>query len=528
MPSGGIEALVEAVANGSLSEREAVMAASPVDVETALHAQFDDGGTALATGVGASPGAAAGQVYFDLDSCLDAADRGELVILAAEETSPADEIAMRLAEGIVTAKGGTASHAAVVARGWGLPAVCGAETLTFSAAGMHAGEVVVAAGDTISIDGASGEIFLGDLGAGGGGGSESLDTLLRWADQVRGSTVGVRANADSAADATQARELGAEGIGLCRTEHMFLGDRLPLVQNVILAATDADAAAALEALGDSQRADFVALLAAMEGLPVTIRLLDPPLHEFLPDELELAVAEATGELDDAAKDLAAAVRHWSEQNPMLGTRGVRLAIVRDGLYRMQVKALLQAAAAQSASGTPPEIGIMIPLVSDVAELELVRSWIEAEIQAVAAETELGELTIGTMIETPRAALTAGAVAQHAEFFSFGTNDLTQLTWGFSRDDVETRVIGRYRELGLLDANPFERLDQDGVGTLVSSAIAAGRAATPGLEIGVCGEHGGDPSSIHFLVAAGVDYVSCSPFRVPVARLALAQAIGESG
>jgi pyruvate,orthophosphate dikinase len=520
--SSGIDGLVARVAAGELSERDAVLAASPTEVEAALHAQFEGGGTAVASGIGASPGAAVGQVYFDVDSCLDAADRGELVILAADETSPADEIAMRMAEGIVTAKGGSASHAAVVARGWGIPAVCGADTLTFDDAGMHAGDTVIAAGETISIDGATGDIFLGDLGAGGGGGSESLDTLLAWADTVRGDHVGVRANADSGEDAAQARSLGAEGIGLCRTEHMFLGDRLPLVQNVILAADDAAAEAALVELGEMQRTDFVALLEAMDGLPTTIRLLDPPLHEFLPDAVELAVAEAMGELDDAGRAVAEAVHHWSEANPMLGTRGVRLAIVRDGLYRMQVQSLLAAAAERTAAGGTPIIEIMIPLISDVAELTMVRSWIEEEVAASTAD--LGDITIGTMIETPRAAITAGVVADQAQFFSFGTNDLTQLTWGFSRDDVEARVIAKYQELGLLDANPFERLDRAGVGSLVAQAIVDGRANNPSLKIGVCGEHGGEPSSIEFFVGAGVDYVSCSPYRVPVARLALAQAV----
>jgi pyruvate,orthophosphate dikinase len=262
----------------------------------------------------------------------------------------------------------------------------------------------------------------------------------------------------------------------------------------------------------------------MDGLPVTIRLLDPPLHEFLPDATELAVAEAMGTLDANDAVLAAAVRHWSEQNPMLGTRGVRLAIVRDGLYRMQVRSLLLAIAERKAAGGTPIVGIMIPLVSDVAELEMVKAWIAEELAAVDPDT-LGEILVGTMIETPRAALTAAQIAPVAEFFSFGTNDLTQLTWGFSRDDVEARVISRYQELGILDANPFERLDRIGVGALVTSAIASGRQANPDLEIGVCGEHGGDPSSIEFFVGAGVDYVSCSPYRVPVARLALAQAIG---
>ncbi len=523
-----IEAVVAAVVAGSMTERQAVLAVSPSAVEAALHAQFDRGGTAIATGIGASPGAAVGQVYFDVEGCLDAADRGELVILAAPETSPADEIAMRLAEGIVTAKGGTSSHAAVVARGWGIPAVCGADMLTFSDGLMYiarasGGAETVAAGDTISINGTTGEVFLGDLGAGGGGGSDALDTLLSWADDLRAGRVGVRANADSGADAAQARRLGAEGIGLCRTEHMFLGDRLPLVQNFILAANDAAAESALEALGDMQCRDFVELLEAMDGLPITIRLLDPPLHEFLPDATELAVAEATGVLDPEHAMIAAAVRQWSEQNPMLGTRGVRLAIVRDGLYRMQVRSLMAAIAERTAASGSPVVGIMIPLVSDVAELQMVKSWIADELAAAEADS-LGQITIGTMIETPRAALTSAQIAPLAEFFSFGTNDLTQLTWGFSRDDVEARVISRYLDLGLLDTNPFECLDRVGVGALVASAIKAGRVANPDLEIGVCGEHGGDPSSIEFFVGAGVDYVSCSPYRVPVARLALAQAI----
>ncbi len=528
MASGGIHELVAAVNAGEMSAVEAVMAASTTEVEAALHAQFDSAGTSVATGIGASPGAAVGQVYFDVDGCLDAGDRGELVILAAGETSPADEIAMRLAEGIITAKGGTASHAAVVARGWGIPAVCGANSLTFDDRGMHIGDTLVRAGDTISIDGSTGEIFLGDLGAAGGGGSEDLDTLLTWADDLRAGRVGVRSNADSGADAEQARKLGAEGIGLCRTEHMFLGDRLPLVQNVILAATDADATHALEQLGTMQRADFVELLTAMDGLPVTIRLLDPPLHEFLPDRVELAVADAKGELDDLGRNVADAVRTWSEQNPMLGTRGVRLAIVRDGLYRMQVKSLLAAVQERLAAGGNPLIGIMIPLVSDVAEFTMVRQWIDEEIMALVDASAFGELTVGTMIETPRSALTAGDIAVHAQFFSFGTNDLTQLTWGFSRDDVEARVISRYRELGILDDNPFEHLDPLGVGALVAMAIHAGRNVNPDLEIGICGEHGGDPRSIQFLVKAGVDYVSCSPYRVPVARLAVAQALGAGG
>jgi len=519
-----IDEAVAAVAAGTMTEREAVLAVSAAEVEAALHAQFDGGGTPVATGIGASPGAAVGQVYFDVDSCLDAADRGELVILAANETSPADEIAMRMAEGIVTAKGGSASHAAVVARGWGIPAVCGADAFTFTDGAMQVGDVTIVAGDTISIDGATGQVFLGDLGAGGGGGSEALDQLLAWADQARGSTVGIRANADSGPDAAQARSLGAEGIGLCRTEHMFLGERLPIMRAVILASDDQARAKALEALKRLQEEDFTELLTAMDGLPVTVRLLDPPLHEFLPERIELEVEYATGEPDAEQERVLSAVREWAEHNPMLGTRGVRLAILLDGLYRMQVQALLTAVVRRVAAGGSPHVDIMIPLVSDVGELALVRSWVQDEITAFAGDLGSGEITIGTMIETPRAAITADQIAAQADFFSFGTNDLTQLTWGFSRDDVEARVIGRYRELGILDANPFERLDRAGVGALVRDAIVEARLVNPSLEVGVCGEHGGDPSSIEYFVSIGVDYVSCSPYRVPVARLALAQAI----
>ena len=334
-------------------------------------------------------------------------------------------------------------------------------------------------------------------------------------------------NAETPEDAAKARELGAEGIGLCRTEHMFFAaDRIDHMRAMILSTNKKERKKHLVTLQQFQHADMLELYRVMDGLPVTVRLLDPPLHEFLPDATELAIAEAMGTLDANDAVLAAAVHHWSEQNPMLGTRGVRLAIVRDGLYRMQVRSLLLAIAERKAAGGTPIVGIMIPLVSDVAELEMVKAWIAEELAAVDPDT-LGEIMVGTMIETPRAALTSAQIAPVAEFFSFGTNDLTQLTWGFSRDDVEARVISRYQDLGILDANPFESLDRIGVGALVTSAITNGRQANPDLEIGVCGEHGGDPSSIEFFVAAGVDYVSCSPYRVPVARLALAQAIGAA-
>lgn len=517
-----IQQAVAAVEAGRLSKHEAVAAVPAAAVEEVLHASFDGGGAVAATtGIGVSPGAAAGQIYFTADAALDAADRGELVLLVMSETSPADEIGMRVSEGILTAKGGTASHAAVVARGWGIPAVCGCEGLVFEGDHVQVGEHQLAEGDTVSLDGSTGEVYVGDLGVASAGVPDELDVLLGWADEVSRGKVGVRANADSGPDAAQARSFGAEGIGLCRTEHMFLGDRLPAVQRMILAADEVAENEALEELAVLQRKDFVEVLEAMDGLPVTVRLLDPPLHEFLPDRVELARAEGAGTLDAEGQTLQTAVEEWAEQNPMLGTRGVRLAILREGLYRMQVRALAAAIGDRRRAGGKPDVGIMIPLVVTAPELALVRRWVEEEL---AQADVTSDVLIGTMIETPRAALCAGSIARSADFFSFGTNDLTQLTFGFSRDDVEGRILGPYLEKGLLVANPFEQLDTSGVGALVAMGIAMGRASNTDLEVGVCGEHGGDPTSIAFLVEAGVDYVSCSPYRVPVARLAAAQAV----
>jgi pyruvate,orthophosphate dikinase len=397
------------------------------------------------------------------------------------------------------------------------------------------GDTKVAEGDVVSLDGSTGQVVLGEAELTSSEASAELDTILGWADAVRSgrnqrrARLGVRANADTGADATTARELGAEGIGLCRTEHMFLGeDRLPIVREMILADTPDEEAAALEKLRVAQEADFAAILEAMDGLPVTVRLLDPPLHEFLPSAEDLRVREASGGLDDAEHDLLAAALAWREQNPMLGTRGVRLGVLKPGLYAMQVRALVEAAVARAKAGGTPVVEIMVPLTVAREEMAEARQWVTNAI----AETLKGvrrklDITIGTMIETPRAALRAGEIADVADFFSFGTNDLTQMTFGFSRDDLETRVIPAYLERGLLRRNPFETVDTAGVGELIELAVERGRATRKGLKLGVCGEHGGDPESIAFFQEAGVDYVSCSPYRVPVARLAAAQAIVQA-
>jgi pyruvate,orthophosphate dikinase len=353
-----------------------------------------------------------------------------------------------------------------------------------------------------------------------------FSTLLTWADQVRKGKLAVRANADTGEDATNARNLGAEGIGLCRTEHMFLApDRLPVVRKMILAQTDAEEEAALAELGRVQQIDFEEILEAMDGLPVTIRLLDPPLHEFLPSVEELRIKEAKSGLDDQEKLELKAAESWAEHNPMIGTRGVRLGVIKPGLYAMQVRALLAAAASLRKRGLNPIVEIMIPLTVTREELALARSWVQDEIDiAVKGLKKKPTITIGTMIETPRAAIRADELAEESDFFSFGTNDLTQLTFGFSRDDVESRMMPAYLEQGLLKRNPFDTIDQTGVGDLVRMGAERGRATKPKLKLGVCGEHGGDPESIQLFYDAGLDYVSCSPFRVPIARLAAAQSV----
>ena len=511
----GLRALVaEAEAAGTAEARwRAVAAVDPTLVERIIHggvAGALSGGSSVggvpqvaAVGTGASPGVGMGVVCLTTEDVLDAADRDEDALLVCEETSPTDEVGMRVAVGILTARGGVTSHAAVVARGWGIPAVVGVPDMVVADDHVTLGDLRVEAGAVMSIDGGSGEVVVGAVeisGPPGIGSVPELSVLLGWADEVRGERVGVRANADRAEDAVRAREFGAEGIGLCRTEHMFLGNRLPLIRAFLLATSPEGEAQALEALAATQREDLKAVMVAMAPLPVTVRLLDAPLHEFLGED---------------------APEGWSEHNPMLGTRGIRLAVLCEGLYRMQVRAILGALDDAYAGGVDAHVAIMLPLVSTASELALVRGWVLDEVETWGP---VEPLLVGTMIETPRAALLASEMAVHADFFSFGTNDLTQMVFGLSRDDVVQRMMGTYLELGLFPADPFSHLDAGAVAPLVAAATRSGRMARPGLEVGVCGEHGGDPESIHLLVEAGVDSVSCSPFRVPVARLAVAQAL----
>jgi len=524
-----------------LSKEEAINRVTGEHLDQVLHPQFAvSGHKILAKGLGASPGAAVGRVYLTADRAQAAAEAGEPVVLVRTETSPEDVHGMLAAEGILTARGGLVSHAAVVARGWGKPAVVGAEGLRVADSSFTAGDVTVEEGDWISVDGTTGIVVLGQVPLAQGETPPEFDTVLAWADEIRAGHLGVRANADNGPDATNARNLGAEGIGLCRTEHMFLGeDRLPIVRRMILASTPAEEESSLEHLRVAQKSDFEEILEAMDGLPVTIRLLDPPLHEFLPDTQELAIKEATTGLTVEEARLYEAAKAWHEFNPMLGTRGVRLGVIKPGLYAMQVRALMEAALARVAAGGHPIVEIMIPLTVTREEMALARTWVE---EAVTRTLEAGgrakgkkgakeaatagalEVLIGTMIETPRAALRAAEIAEESDFFSFGTNDLTQMTFGFSRDDVEGRMMSNYLELGLLKRNPFEVVDPDGVGELVRLGVERGRSTRPNLKIGVCGEHGGDPESITTFARAGLDYVSCSPFRVPIARLAAAQAV----
>ena len=515
-----------------ISREEAVLRITAEHLDQVLHPQLRGTDlTVIATGLAASPGAAVGAATFDSTRAEEAAGRGERVILVRSETSPEDVHGMIAAQGILTARGGLVSHAAVVARGWGKPAVVGAESVRISGASFTTGDVTVREGDMISIDGSTGRVVLGEAELGAAEAPPEFDVILGWADKIRKGHLAVRANADTGADAANARRFGAEGIGLCRTEHMFLAeDRLPIVRRMILATTPTEEAAALEELRAAQKQDFVAILEAMDGLPVTVRLLDPPLHEFLPSVEELRIKQAREGLTAEEDRLLRAAEAWHEFNPMLGTRGVRLGVIKPGLYAMQVRALLQAAAERVAAGGKPRVEVMIPLTVTRQELGLARSWV-ADTIAAAATPGRGrrlDVTIGTMIETPRAALCADEIAEEADFFSFGTNDLTQMTFGFSRDDVEGRLMTAYLEEGLLKRNPFETIDQAGVGQLVVDAVVRGKATRPDLKLGVCGEHGGDPESIDFFYRAGLDYVSCSPFRVPIARLASAQAVITNG
>ncbi len=486
----------------------------------------------LGKGMGASPGAAVGKVVFSSEAAVASRDD---TILVRRETTPDDLAGMIAAQGVLTSRGGKTSHAAVVARGMGKTCVCGAEELEvdLEARTLTAPDgTVVREGDVISIDGTSGAVYAGAVPVRpspvvqyfeGELAPEDGDDLVRavhrlmaHADEAR--RLGVRTNADTGDDAARARRFGAAGIGLCRTEHMFLGERRQLVEDLVLARDEPAQAAALDALLPLQREDFSDILRAMDGLPVTVRLLDPPLHEFLPDlvdlSVEVAVAEATGQPVDAKRhDLLDAVRRLHESNPMIGLRGVRLGLVIPGLFGMQVRALAEAARDLRDEGLDPRPEVMVPLVGAVQELEAVRE------EAVGILAEVGvEALVGTMIEIPRAAVTADQIAEAADFFSFGTNDLTQMGWGFSRDDVESSFFSRYLDLGIFGVSPFESIDRDGIGALVRTAVEGGRRTKPDLKLGVCGEHGGDPDSVHFFHEVGLDYVSCSPFRVPVARL----------
>ncbi|NLU69190.1 pyruvate, phosphate dikinase [Streptomyces sp. HNM0574] len=535
------------VDQGLIDEAEALQRVNGNQLAQLMFPRFDSNGggagvTQIGWGIAASPGAAVGKAVFDSYTAIKWSRSGEQVILIRRETNPDDLDGMLAAEGILTSRGGKTSHAAVVARGMGKTCVCGAEELEVDTKRrrMTTSEgTVVEEGDVVSIDGSSGKVYAGEVPVvpspvveyfEGRVSPEAGETdelvqavhrIMSYADGVR--RLRVRANADNAEDAARARRFGAQGIGLCRTEHMFLGERRELVERLILADTAEERQQALSALLPLQQGDFVELFESMDGLPVTVRLLDPPLHEFLPDitELSVRVALAESRKDGNENDLRLlqAVHRLHEQNPMLGLRGVRLGLVIPGLFTMQVRAIAEAAAQRKAAGGDPRAEIMIPLVGTVQELEIVREEAEGVIAEVEKQhgVEL-KLALGTMIELPRAALTAGQIAESADFFSFGTNDLTQTVWGFSRDDVEASFFTAYLEKGIFGVSPFETIDKDGVGSLVRNAVEAGRATRPDLKLGVCGEHGGDPDSVHFFHEAGLDYVSCSPFRIPVARL----------
>ncbi|WP_433050558.1 pyruvate, phosphate dikinase [Dactylosporangium sp. CS-033363] len=527
------------VDEGVIDLDEAVQRVTGAQLAQLMFPTFDlsEAPEQLTRGVGASPGAAVGKAVFDAQHAVAMAKEGEQVILVRRETNPDDLPGMIAAQGILTSRGGKTSHAAVVARGMGKTCVCGADELNVN---LHKGQFsvdghVVSEGDVISVDGTTGRVYLGEvpvqpspvvqyfertLDPEADALVSAVHRILTHADERR--ALRVRTNADTGEDAARARRFGAQGIGLCRTEHMFLGERRALVERLILARGAEQRDAALAELLPLQRSDFEDLFREMAGLPVTVRLIDPPLHEFLPPledlAVKVAVAEERGEDPGRDKDLLDAVRRMHEENPMLGLRGVRLGLVIPGLFAMQVRAIVEAAAAVPDSH--PEI--MVPLVGAVQELETIR----AEAEKIIGEFAV-DVKIGTMIEVPRAALTAGDIAQAADFFSFGTNDLTQMGWGFSRDDVEGAFFWRYLELGIFGVSPFESIDRDGVGRLVRIAVDEGRAARPDLHFGVCGEHGGDPDSVHFFHEVGLDYVSCSPFRVPVARLEAGRAAIES-
>jgi pyruvate, orthophosphate dikinase len=514
--AAALKAAVDMVEEGLISREEAVVRIDPAQLDQLLHPRIDPASAPepVAKGLNASPGAASGGIVFDADAAEEKA-KGGPVILVRYETTPDDIHGMIAAQGILTVHGGMTSHAAVVARGMGKPCVAGCDGLAIEGGVARLAGSELREGDVITIDGGSGAVYLGAVELVPPQLNEDFQTVLGWADEIR--RLRVRANADTPPDAARAREFGAQGIGLCRTEHMFFGEeRLPVMQEMILAVDEKGRRAALDRLLPFQQSDFEGIFEAMSGLPVTIRLLDPPLHEFLPPE-EQATDEA----------MRARIRSLHETNPMLGLRGCRLGLVYPEIYEMQIRAIARAAlAVEERSGEAPYVEIMHPLVGFAEELRRLRALTER----IWAEEAPGlERMIGTMIELPRACIRADEIAAHAQFFSFGTNDLTQTTLGVSRDDAEGKFLARYLSDGVIERNPFEVLDQDGVGGLMRIAVERGRAANPGLKLGICGEHGGEPRSIAFCHSLGLEYVSCSPYRVPVARLAAAQAaLAEEG
>jgi pyruvate,orthophosphate dikinase len=551
-----VKVAVDMANEGLITKEQAVLRVTPENVDALLHPQFDEAamvnaeknGSFFAKGVNASPGAAVGQIYFDADRAeAMAKEEKQDVIMVRPFTKPDDVHGMIASQGVLTSEGGATSHAAVVARQFGIPCVVGASAIKIDLEKrqMAVGQAVVKEGDWISVDGTTGKVFIGKMPTT----SPSLEqqtellTLLTWADQITARknmreapakgypTRGLQvwANADYPKDAQRARSYGAVGIGLCRTEHMFFEpERLPIVQRMILAETSPERTEALNELLPHQRKDFDGLFEAMDGYPVIIRLIDPPLHEFMPDEEKLLEEVITlrvkGETDGLAQkeELLTAIKGMHESNPMMGMRGVRLSIYMPEIVEMQVRAIFEAAADCTLRGIVVKPEVMIPLTGTVKELEWIQPRLERIAAAVMEEKNVKFVyKFGTMIEIPRAAVTAGEVAERAQFFSFGTNDLTQMTYGYSRDDAERNFLITYQEQGILETNPFQSLDRGGVGKLMEWAIAEGRKTRPDLEVGICGEHGGDPSSIEWCHIIGNNYVSCSPFRVPIARLAAA-------
>ncbi|XQY91472.1 pyruvate, phosphate dikinase [Metabacillus sp. HB246100] len=534
-----IRIAVELVEEGMITKEEALLRVDPDQLNQLLHRRIDDTSDKqqLAKGLPASPGAATGLVVFDADVAERLANDHQSVILVRPETTPDDIHGMIASQATVTSRGGMTSHAAVVARGMGKACICGCDSLTIDLIQKQfkVGETVVREGDIITVDGSTGEIFLGEIAMIEPKLSEEFRQLLLWADEKR--TLGVRANADNPTDAKKAMEFGAEGIGLCRTEHMFMdATRIPIVQEMIMAETFDERSIALSKLLPMQQEDFEGIFEVMNGNPVTIRLLDPPLHEFLPDKEELLIDITKLRMKDGDSEelkekeqLLRKVRQLHEFNPMLGHRGCRLGMIFPEIYVMQVKAIFHAIARSMEKDIPVKPEIMIPLVGHVNELKQMRQLVvDAEVEVMEETGQVVDYVIGTMVEVPRAALTADEIAKEADFFSFGTNDLTQTTFGYSRDDAEGKFLQAYIETKVLPDNPFATLDVDGVGKLIETGVKLGRNANPSLKTGICGEHGGEKKSIQFCHEVGLDYVSCSPYRVPLARLAAAQATIRAG